>query len=117
MMYKTALFVFYASATKTNLPFISIQIDKHLQNLPRLQSIDLHENNINHLSSQTFKGTTALREINLKQNKLSKLDFLTTELIMLRELKKLDVSDNQLDSLENFAAAPVLEQLRMDKNE
>ena len=94
-------------------PICVLQITTHLQNLPSLENLQLQGNRISELSSETFVGTTDVREISLQSNILESLDFITSSVI-LTKLTKLDVSLNQLDNLANFVAAPGLEELRMD---
>ena len=94
-------------------PIYILQITTHLQNLPSLENLQLQGNRISELSSETFVGTTDVREISLQSNILESLDFITSSVI-LTKLTKLDVSLNQLDNLANFVAAPGLEELRMD---
>lgn len=93
---------------------VLLQITTHLQNLPNLKVIGLQDNSISELSNTTFVGTTNVEDIYLQTNILENLKFLTSQTVVLSNLKTLDVSQNQLVNLPNFVSAPTLRVLRMD---
>ncbi|XP_067943759.1 uncharacterized protein [Watersipora subatra] len=90
------------------------EVSTHLQNLSKLRILDLHDNHLNELSNVTFSGTTNVEEINLKNNQLQQIDFMSTSSIILEKLKRLNIGGNQLKNLANFVSAPALQELRMD---
>lgn len=92
------------------------QITTHLQNLTALQNLDLDQNQIEDMSMEAFSGTKNLKTLRLQGNRLTELPFMSSRSIILERLTHIDVSDNKLENLKNFIAAPKLEDLRMSGN-
>lgn len=85
-----------------------------MQNLPELHTLGLARNSIDEISVDAFIRTKKLSVLQLQDNDLAEVDFLTSNEEEQPELMDLDLSNNQLENFKNFVSTPKLYKLKID---
>uniref|UniRef100_A0A3B3UQN0 Toll-like receptor 13 n=1 Tax=Poecilia latipinna TaxID=48699 RepID=A0A3B3UQN0_9TELE len=91
------------------------QVPHDARSLCSLEILNLNYNYILELTCEDFENTTQLRELYLKRNRISQVDYCV--FLNLESLKLLDLSFNQLITFENNIFLPQLEILNINHNE
>jgi Leucine-rich repeat (LRR) protein len=85
-----------------------------MQNLSELHTLKLARNSIDEISVDAFIRTKKLSVLQLQDNDLAEVDFLTSNQEEQPGLMNLDLSNNQLENLKNFVSTPKLYKLKID---
>ncbi|XP_032437378.1 toll-like receptor 13 [Xiphophorus hellerii] len=91
------------------------QVPHDARSFSSLEIFNLNYNYILELTCEDFVNTTQLRELYLKRNRISQVDYCV--FLNLENLKLLDLSSNQLMTFENNIFLPKLEILNINHNE
>lgn len=107
-----------------NLKYLSARNDSiddvlrnNFDNLPKLRSLDLSDNNLSTIDPETFNNLPTTEEINLRNNKIA---FIFNEtFVNFPYLKDLDLSRNKIELLNPsaFISLPELQKLALEHNE